>query len=93
MILDQPWQIELYRLQAMKYALRLEIRTGMTHSRGSVRDAVNATLIRNGWIDRPVARKAAALAYLEEYIAKKEQDAIDAGLMADPTGPSPGDAA
>lgn len=76
MILDQPWQIELYRLQAMKYALRLEIRTGMTHSRGSVRDAVNATLIRNGHLTgKPHRTKAAALEDLEAYIAKKEHDA------------------
>jgi len=85
-ILDQPWQIELYHLQAMKYALRIEIRTGMSHSRGSVLKAVNTMLIRNGWIDKPKARKATALTALEEYIAHKEAQAVEAGLMRGPDG-------
>jgi len=83
-ILDQPWQIELYHLQSMKYALRIEIRTGMRHSRGSVLRAVNNTLLVNKWIDKPKARKATALTALEGYIAHKEAQAVEAGLMRGP---------
>lgn len=76
-ILDQPWQIELYRLLAMKHALRLEIQTGMKHSRGvSVMNLANDTMLRNGHIDRPHRTKAKTLASLEAYIAKKEQEVM-----------------
>lgn len=76
-ILDQPWQIELYRLHAMKHALRLEIQTGMKMSRGvSVMKLANDTMLRNGHIDRPHRTKVKTLHALDGYIAKKEQEAM-----------------
>lgn len=43
-ILDTPKQIELFHLMQMKYALKIEINTGMRHSRGSIMNLVNKTL-------------------------------------------------
>lgn len=77
LILDQPWQIELYRLQSLKHALRLEIKhPGMRVVRGSLVNNVNQTLIRNGFTKNPVRTKKAALKLLEEYITMKEEEAI-----------------
>jgi hypothetical protein len=82
-ILDQPWQIELYRLNVLKQRLRIEIQ-GMTFRRGSrtTLQAVNETLIRNGYMDRPLRSKQEALGAIQSYIAKKEQEARDAGVMS-----------
>jgi hypothetical protein len=61
-ILDTPGQITLYRLLSIKHALALEVKTGMIHSRGSVKRHANAELIRAGVIVRPIATKAKCLA-------------------------------
>lgn len=74
-ILDQPWQLELFHLLQLKYALRIEIDTGLRHSRGSILARVNDTLIRAGWIDKRIGTKVKALASLELYIYEKEQQA------------------
>lgn len=74
-ILDQPWQLELFHLLQMKYALRIEVQTGMRHSRGSVLKLANSVLLRNGAIDRPCRTEAACLEALEAYITTKEEEA------------------
>lgn len=73
-ILDQPWQIELYRLNVLKHRLRLEIK-GLTFRGPSTLGATNETLIRNGIISVPCRTKVKALATLEAYITTKEQEA------------------
>lgn len=78
-ILDTPEQIALSRLLQMKYALRLEIRSGMTHSRGSVMNLASRALMDAGKIDKPFRRKQAAYDALDEYIAEKEK-----ALLGDP---------
>lgn len=82
MILDQPWQIELYRLGVLKHRLRLEI-SGMTSRQGSrtTLQEVNEVLMRNERIEAPMLRKYKALAALEVYIFDREQEAIAKGLM------------
>jgi hypothetical protein len=72
-ILDTPEQIELFHLLQMKYALRIEIRTGLRHSRGSVLKLVNNVLNTNH------RTKKAALAALEAHI-----DQVEARLTEDP---------
>jgi hypothetical protein len=61
-ILDTPGQLTLFRLLQIKYALQIEVKTGMTHSRGSVKRLANAELLRAGVIIRPIATKAKCLA-------------------------------
>ncbi len=77
MILDQPWQIELYRLHILKHRLTLEIR-GFAFKRGTMTtlQAVNDTLIRNNWMEHPFRSKRGALEALETYIAHKEKEAM-----------------
>lgn len=75
-ILDEPWRIELFHLLTIKHMLRLEIKTGMRHSRGSVLQAANTVLLRNEVITKPLRTKKTALRALEDYIAKKEQEAM-----------------
>ena len=70
--MDQPWQVEMYRLLSMKYVLRIEVQTGLRQSRGSVLRVVNETLLRNGAIERPLRTKVGALEALEAYLAEKE---------------------
>lgn len=76
-ILDQPWQLELFHLRQLKYALRIEIDTGRRHSRGSVLQRVNDTLIKAGRIDKPIRTKRAALGQLDLYIIEKELKAME----------------
>jgi hypothetical protein len=76
LILDQPWQLEMFRLLQLKYAMRIEVQTGLRHSRGSILKAINEVLLRNNFIDRPHRTKRAALESLEAYIAEKEQKAL-----------------
>lgn len=76
-ILDTPEQIELFRLLQMKYALRIEIRTGMTHSRGSVMNLISRVLMDLGRVDKPFRRKQAAYDALDEYIGEKEQAMLE----------------
>lgn len=68
-ILDTPNQIELFHLLQMKYALKIEISTGLRHSRGSVLNLVNNVLNTN------LRTKKAALAALEAHI-----DSVEAKL-------------
>jgi hypothetical protein len=79
-ILDTPDQIELFHLLQMKYALKIEIRTGMRHSQGSILKLVNDTLLKNDFIERPLHRKALALEALDRYIETKTK-----ALTDDPT--------
>lgn len=60
-ILDTPGQITLFHLLQIKYALSIEVKTGMTHSRGSVLKLANAELLRAGEITRPIRTKARCL--------------------------------
>lgn len=43
-VLDTPEQIALFHWLQVKYALRIEIRTGLRHSRGSVLNQANKML-------------------------------------------------
>lgn len=70
-IIDTPEGIEMYRLLALKAALKLDIDTGLTHSRGSTLRAVNEVLIRNEVITVPFRLKKTALEALEKYIEEK----------------------
>lgn len=72
-ILDTPDQIEMFHLLAAKYALRIEVATGLRHSQGSVLKKVNELLMRNGRITRPCRTKVMALNALQDYIDEKEQ--------------------
>lgn len=76
-ILDQPWQLEMFHLLQIKYALRIEVNTGMRHSKGSVLNQANAVLLRNGVITKPLRTKRLALRAMEDYIAVKEQEALN----------------
>lgn len=80
MILDQPWQLELFHLQQLRYelryALRVEIHTGGGYSRGSLLRATNDVLLRNCVITQPLRTKRLALQALEGYITTKEQEAM-----------------
>ena len=67
-ILDTPGQITLFRLLAIKHALALEIKTGMTHSRGSVLRLANAELLRAGVIVKPIHTKAKCLAIYSGWL-------------------------
>lgn len=76
-ILDTPDQIEMFHLLQMKYALKIEIHTGLRHSQGSVLKLVNDTLLKNDFIVRPLPRKTLALAALESYIEMKTKTLTD----------------
>ena len=73
-ILDTPEQIEMFRLLQLKHMLALEIRSGLTHSRGSIMNAVSDLLIRHGKIDRRYKRKQAAYDALCEYIEDRKKE-------------------
>lgn len=48
-MLDQPWQIASYQLAARIAALKIEVDTGLSHSRGSVMNIIKHTYgIRGG---------------------------------------------
>lgn len=64
-ILETPTQLELFHLLQMKYALKIEISTGLRHSRGSVLNLVNNVLNTNH------RTKKAALTALEAHIGEK----------------------
>ena len=71
-VLDQPWQIELYRLQVIRARLRLEM-AGMQPHSSAIR--MNTYLKRKyGWR----GHRAHLLRRLEELIAQKE---LEAGVI------------
>jgi hypothetical protein len=76
-ILDTPDQLELFHLLQMKYALKIEINTGLRHSRGSVLNLINDTLLKNDFIERPLDRKVLALEALDRYIEMKTKTLTD----------------
>lgn len=76
-ILDTPEQIELFRLFQLKYALKIELDTGLRHSRGSILNAVNEILILNGLIKKPFRNKQSAFEALDAYIETKTKAFTD----------------
>ena len=68
-ILDTPDQIAMFHLLQIKYALRIEVQTGMTNSRGSILRLANRVLTDNGMKRR--GTKAAALKDIEKVIEAK----------------------
>jgi len=81
-IIDTPEQLSLFRLLQWKYALRIEVRTGMRHSRGSIKKLVDRHLAQyyepcKG--KQYPQTKAKTLENLEAYI-----DEIEAKLTEDP---------
>jgi hypothetical protein len=78
-VLDQPWQLTLFGWQRWKHMLRIEVNTGMRHSRGSVLRAVNQYFGTN------FRRKEQAIAYLDECIEWAE-----AIYMKEPDGQGQG---
>lgn len=76
-ILTTPTQLALFRLLQIKYALKIEIRTGLKHSKGSVLKLANDVLAAN---NLPTHRtKQAAFDALSTHI-----DSITADLVDDP---------
>lgn len=67
-ILDTPGQITLFHLLQIKYALSIEVKTGMIHSRGSVKRLANAELLKAGVIVKPIATKAKCLAIYSGWL-------------------------
>lgn len=67
-ILDTPGQLTLFRLLQIKHCLALEVKTGMTHSRGSVKRLANAELLKAGVIVKPIATKAKCLAIYSGWL-------------------------
>jgi hypothetical protein len=63
-IIDTPEGIELYRIASAIAMLRIEVNTGMKHSRGSVLQACKAN-----W-GCPKGTKKGALAWMESYYEK-----------------------
>lgn len=76
-LLTSPTQIALFHLLQIKYSLKIEIRTGLRHSRGSVLKLANEVFKAN---DLPVQRtKQAAFDQISAHI-----DSITADLVDDP---------
>jgi hypothetical protein len=69
LVLDKPHQIEMYKLLALKHALRLEIK-GLTRHGASVYSIVKREF---GF----VGGKQRVLEQLEEHIFKKQQKELD----------------
>lgn len=73
-ILDTPGQITLFRLLQIKYALQIEVKTGMIHSRGSVKRIANAELLKAGVIVKPIATKAKCLAIYAGWLEERAEE-------------------
>lgn len=73
-ILDTPEQIEMFHLMQLKYMLRIEVNTGMRHSRVSILRVVNDTLIRKGRIQKPYRRKKDAYDAMVKYIEDRQKE-------------------
>ena len=73
-ILDTPDQIAMFRLLQIRYALDVEIKTGMKHSRGSMLRLANSVLADAGYgnPDKPFHRKTTALEQLKMLIADRK---------------------
>lgn len=71
-VVDTPEGLEMFHLLQIKYALRIEVRTGLKHSRGSVMNLANEVLKRNGRT-KLYRTKAKVLEEIDALIAEKEE--------------------
>lgn len=78
-ILDTPGQLTLFHLLQIKHALAIEVRTGMTHSRGSVKRIANAELLKAGVIVKPIATKAKCLAMYTGWLEGVAEELVRDG--------------
>jgi anion-transporting ArsA/GET3 family ATPase len=65
-VIDTPEGIERFRLLQLKYALKVEIDTGMRHSRGSILVLINERY------EQKFTRKAQALEFVERLLGERE---------------------
>lgn len=79
-MLETPEQITLFRLLQVKYGLKIEIDTGMTHSQGSMLKAANRILTDAKLIETPYRYKRDALLKLDEHIETKKEALRNARL-------------
>lgn len=80
-VLDTPEQLTLFHLLQIKYSLKVEINTGLRHSRGSVMNLASRVLMDAGEVNRPFRTKRKAMEAMDRYIAKKEKEM---GILDDP---------
>jgi len=75
-ILDQPRQIEMFRLLQVKYALRLEVRTGLGHSQGSVKNLARDIMRNHGFISdfKDYHTKERTLEDFEKFCDQRKRD-------------------
>lgn len=70
-ILESPEQLHLFRLLQIKYSLKVEIDTGLRHSRGSILKLANDVLLAAERIQAPLCTKKAAFDAISQYIEER----------------------
>lgn len=75
-VIDQPWQIELYRLNVLVSCLELERKTGMIRSsRGPATSTIARQTLTNAGKSDPGRSKVKLLAALRDLIHERKMEA------------------